>query len=68
MGTGAPGDTSSAAAYMASISFLNGPAVAPTFVNSPYYPVWLPSPRTFRYGGKGPCGAPLPTPTASASS
>lgn len=69
MGTGQSGDTSTAAAYMASIAYLNGPTVAPEFTISPYYPANLfNGTRTFRYGGKGPCGAPLPTPSASSSS
>jgi hypothetical protein len=56
MGTGELGDKSGAAAYMASISYLNGPTVTPSMPDVPaFYPVWAPSPRTFRYGGPGYC-------------
>ena len=53
MGTGAAGDTS-AGAYMASISYLNGPAVAPGFPKvASFYPMTVFGTRTFRYGGSG---------------
>jgi hypothetical protein len=56
MGTGEYADKS-AAAYMASISYLNGPAVAPYIPpdGPAFYPVAALSPRTFRYGGPGYC-------------
>jgi hypothetical protein len=61
MGTGAWGDQSTAAAYMASVAYLNGPAVNPLFYDGPaFYPIQKfaavnTPPRTFRYGGAGFC-------------
>jgi len=57
MGNGQKGD-STAAAYMASIAYLNGPDVKPDFyADEPsFYPMWVSSgKRVFRYGGPGAC-------------
>ena len=71
MGTGVAADSipGTTAAYMASISYLNGPTVAPLFPKvASFYPMVVFSPRTFRYGGPGSQAATCTGATATPSS
>jgi hypothetical protein len=53
----------SPSAYMASISYLNGPVVSMYMrTTTPVYPVTILSTRTFRYGGPGTCTSASPSP------
>jgi hypothetical protein len=72
MGNGARADADkSTSAYMASISYLNGPAVSMYMRSTTKaYPLSILSARTFRYGGpgRGSCSdSPDPAVTESAS-